>query len=67
MSGFCSAHRHHEPGCERCEMLPAFMGDTAPLPVGGGVLSSEPKADALERRVRELERRVTDLEGGPPS
>ena len=20
MSGFCSAHKHHEPGCRQCEM-----------------------------------------------
>ena len=20
MSGFCSAHKHHEPGCKQCEM-----------------------------------------------
>ena len=22
MSGFCSAHKHHEPGCKRCEFEP---------------------------------------------
>jgi len=29
MSGFCSAHKHHEPGCRQCEMdaEPMYVSD----------------------------------------
>ena len=25
MSGFCSAHKHHEPGCKQCEIREAEL------------------------------------------
>ena len=41
MSGFCSAHKHHEPGCKQCE-----MGET----MSDGMTDESRRDRALQRR-----------------